>query len=110
VAEVKAQADIINEQEEQAVGTLDFITKGRNKIVEEINAFQEDRRLQSEQGLSAEELEALNLQQARLEQSLTDYDEHNGEAKAESDAALKAAADRRDVLAVAGTELEGRAA
>lgn len=110
VAEVKAQADIINEQEGQAVGTLDFITKGRNKIVEEINAFQEERRLQSEQGLNAEEIEALNLQQARLEQSLADYDEHNAEAKAESDAALKAAADRRDVLAVAGTELEGRAA
>ena len=110
VAEVKAQADIINDTEAEAVGTLDFITKGRNKIVEEINAFQEERQLQSEQGLNAEELEALNLQQARLEQSLADYDEHNSEAKAESDAALKAAADRRDVLAVAGTELEGRAA
>ena len=110
VAEVQAQAEIINEQEEQAVGTLDTITKGRNAIVSELNAFQEERRLQSEQGLNAEELEALNIQQARLEQSLADYDEHNGEAKAESDAALKAAADRRDVLAVAGTELEGRAA
>ena len=110
VAEVKAQADIINDTEAEAVGTLDFITKGRNKIVEEINAFQEERRIQSEQGMTAEEIEALDTQQTRLEQTLAEYDEHNGEAKAESDAALKAAADRRDVLAVAGTELEGRAA
>ena len=110
VAEVKAQADIINEQEEQAVGTLDTITKGRNAIVAELNSFNEEFQSQAEQGLTAEEMAALDIQKARLEQSLADYDEHNGEAKAESDAALKAAADRRDVLAVAGTELEGRAA
>lgn len=108
--EVRAQAEIINQQEEEAVGTLDFITKGRNKIVEEINAFQEERRIQSTMGLSADEIAALDSRQAELEQALADYDAHNAEAKAESDAALKAAADRRDVLAVAGTEIEARTA
>lgn len=110
VAEVKAQADIITEQEGQAVGTLDQITQGRNKIVKDLNDFTAARQRQASVGLSVEEQQAADHTQAQMEQSLAEYDDWHSEAKAEADASLKAAADRRDVLKVASTEIEARTA
>ena len=107
-AEAKAQAEIITEQEADANDTITKIQEGRQKIADELDAFLTLRQQKEATGITAEEMQALNDQQAQMEAALADYDDWNAEAAGEAQASLKAAGDRREVLAAAVQENERR--
>lgn len=107
-AEAQAQADIITEQETEANGTLELVAKGRADLEQKHAAFMAERQAAEAQGLSLEQKQALDDQQAQLEAEMADYDDWNAEAVTSAQGALKASQDRREVLAAAGAEMDRR--
>lgn len=107
-AEAKAQADIITEQETEAQGTLELVAKGRADLEQKHAAFMAERQAAEAQGLSLEQKQALDDQQAQLEAEMADYDDWNAEAVTSAQGSLKASQDRREVLAAAGAEIDRR--
>jgi len=107
-AEAKAQADIITEQETEAQGTLELVAKGRADLEQKHAAFMAERQAAEAQGLSLEQRQALDAEQAQFEAEMADYDDWNAEAVTSAQGSLKASQDRREVLAAAGAEIDRR--
>lgn len=108
VAEAKAQADIITDQETEAQGVIENVNKGRASLEQQHAAFLAERQAAEAQGLSLEQQQALDTQQAQLEAEMADYDDYNAEAVASAQGSIKASQDRREVLAAAGAEIDRR--
>ncbi len=107
-AEANAQADIITEQETEAQGTLELVAKGRADLEQKHAAFLAERQAAEAQGISLEQRQALDAEQAQFEAEMADYDDWNAEAVTSAQGSLKASQDRREVLAAAGAEIDRR--